>query len=132
MIVASGGRRALGAAFIALTVGAAGCVESNKPDASACAAPSTEIVLTVTASSLSPDDPAVCRGQRVTLRVESTVDGVLHVHGYDAELPAIEVRASEPAEIAFDATRSGQFPIEFHTEQEAEGSSAGVLTVHEP
>lgn len=128
----SWGHRALGAALLALTVGAAGCVETNRPDPRSCAAPSAEIGLTLTASSLSPADPAVCRGQRVTLRVESTVDGVLHVHGYDDEVPPMEVRAGESTEIAFDATRSGQFPIELHTPGKAEATSVGIVTVHEP
>jgi len=91
-----------------------------------------EVELTLTTSSLNPGDPSACRGQVVTLQIESEVEGVLHVHGYDAELIPIDVGPGLTTEISFDATRSGQFPIELHSEQDSDGSTVGILTVYEP
>jgi hypothetical protein len=67
----------------------AGCIPDTRP--AACDAPEIEIALTLSESALEPA-PAVCRGQEVTLVVSSQVDGVLHIHGYDAEVPATQVR----------------------------------------
>ena len=125
-------RRALGMALLGLAVGIAACVETNRPDPSACAAPSTTVELSLTDAALSPQDPAVCRGQQVELSVQSDVDGVLHIHAYDDQVPSIEVSAGERTEVTFDASRSGEFPIELHTDESAEGTSVGVLPVHEP
>jgi len=66
------------------------------------------------------------------LVITPQVDGVLHVHGYDAELPATTVVAGEVIELTFTAGRSGQFPIELHTDEDTQGVSVGILTVHEP
>ena len=118
-------------ALLAVLVLAA-CVETTRPADSQCAQPEVTLALSISASSMSPADPAVCRGQRVTLTVESSVDGLLHVHGYDEELPVIDVRGGETTEVEFDASRSGQFPVELHTDEEMQGVSLGVLTVHEP
>lgn len=120
------------AALVALALAASACVATNRPEGAACAAPSIELALTVSATAMSPDDPAVCRGQQVTLRISPAVDGVLHIHGYDEDVPATALRADEELVLAFDATRSGQFAVELHTDGEAEGASIGVFTVHEP
>jgi hypothetical protein len=97
-----------------------------------CEALPSEIELTLSATTLTPSDPAVCRGDAVTLIVRPQVDGVLHVHGYDEDLPASAVTAGEVIELDFTATRSGEFPIELHTDQNTQGVSVGLLTVHEP
>jgi hypothetical protein len=68
----------------------------------------------------------------VTLVVTPDVDGVFHVHGYDEQLPATAVTAGSVAELDFKASRSGQFPIELHTDATTAGVSVGILTVHEP
>lgn len=128
----SRGRAAVGAALLVLGLAVAGCVESNKPDPSACAAPISTLELTLTAAGLTPQDPAACRGQQVELLVQSEVDGVLHIHGYDAEAPLIEVSAGKRIAVSFDASQSGQFPIEVHTNESPEGTGVGVLTIHEP
>ncbi|MEP7082691.1 MAG: hypothetical protein ABI841_06910 [Chloroflexota bacterium] len=130
--VATRGRWATAAAILALTLGVAGCVESNRPDPSACAAPSITLELELTAAGLTPQDPAACRGQHVEVVVQSAVDGTLHIHGYDEEAPLIEVAAGELTAVSFVASQSGQFPIEIHTNETPEGASVGVLTVHEP
>jgi hypothetical protein len=105
----------------------------------ACAAPSTEcdalpdqIELTLSARALTPTDPAVCRDDDVTLIVRPEVDGILHIHGYDADVPATPVMAGEVLELAFTATRSGEFPIELHTDENTQGVNVGTFTVHEP
>ena len=97
-----------------------------------CEALPDEIELTLSATTLTPSDPAVCRGDQITLTVRPEVDGVLHVHGYDAELPATPVTAGDLVELAFTAGRSGQFPIELHTDDDTQGVNVGLLTVHEP
>ena len=114
-----------------LALAVAGCVEENRPDSSACAAPTVTIEVQLTAAGLTPQDPAACRGQRVEVMVQSAVDGTLHIHGID-EAPLIEVAAGETASVSFDASQSGQFPIEIHNNETPEGASVGVLTVHEP
>jgi len=104
-----------------------GCIEDSE-----CASLPTRIEVTVAADGLTPTDPATCRGEEVTLVVTAEVDGVLHIHGYDAEVPATEIAAGEVTELDFTASRSGQFPVELHTDEDAAGASIGIFTVHEP
>ena len=111
-----------------LVIGVAGCIGGTAD----CAELPTRFELTLSADGLTPDNPAVCRGDEVTLVVTSEVDGVFHIHGYDQELPATTVTAAEVTEMTFMAARSGQFPIEFHTDLNTEGVSLGIFTVHEP
>jgi hypothetical protein len=108
------------------------CVEEGRPDDDACSAPAVEIELILDAGSLTPSDPAVCAGQAVTLVIDSAVDGLIHIHGYDEWVPPAEVRADEELRLAFDAERTGQFPIELHPADDPAGVSVGVFTVHEP
>lgn len=123
-------RRHVIAALVMLPLVTAACVSQNRP--ASCDDPSVTVDLQLTADSLSPTDPAVCRGQQVTLVIDSKVDGVLHVHGYDEALPATSVTAGEELTLEFTATRSGQFPVELHTDEVTTGVSVGVFTVHEP
>jgi hypothetical protein len=116
----------------ALVVLVAACVPDMTPDDEACARASVEIDLALTDEALDPGAPSVCRDQEVTLRVATDADGVLHIHGYDSEVPAFEVVAGEETEIIFTAGRSGQFPIEFHAADDPSGVEVGVFTVHEP
>ena len=106
------------------------CVSDGRP--ATCNEPAATIELTLTADSLSPTDPAVCRDQEVTLVVDSQVDGTLHIHGYDEQVPASTVSAGEDLRLEFTASRSGQFPIELHADTRPQGVSVGVFTVHEP
>ena len=108
------------------------CVEDTGPDAETCAAVTVEIELALAAEALEPSDPAVCRDQEVTLIISPEVDGVFHIHGYDEQVPATEVRNGEEAELEFTASRSGQFPIELHPLDAPAGVEIGVFTVHEP
>lgn len=107
-----------------------GCVDEGRP--AACGEPSVTVQLQLSADALTPSDPAVCRGQDVTLVVASKVDGIIHIHGYDAAVPATEVRADEELRLTFQADRSGQFPIELHPADDAQGVEVGLFTVHEP
>lgn len=119
---------AVGTALLLVTA----CVEDTGPDAEACAAPSVEIELALSADAMAPNDPAVCRDQEVTLVIAPEVDGVFHIHGYDEQVPATEVRTGEEIELRFTASRSGQFPIELHPGDDPAGVEIGVFTVHEP
>jgi hypothetical protein len=107
------------------------CVAESRPDAEACAAPSIELSLRLTAAGLTPA-PDVCRDQEVTLRIASEVDGFIHIHGYDEAVPATEVVAGEELELTFTADEEGQYPIELHPADEPEGIDVGIFTVHEP
>jgi hypothetical protein len=108
------------------------CIEDTGPDAEACATPSVDIALALSADALEPNDPAVCRDQDVTLVISAEVDGVFHIHGYDEAVPATEVSAGEEMRLRFTASRSGQFPIELHPQDDPAGVEIGVFTVHEP
>lgn len=112
--------------FAALVV-ASGC--SGSP---ACEPEPREIELAVPAQPDAPPLPPVCRGSEVTLTVTASADGVVHVHGYDAEAPATPVIEGEALDISFTAGQSGQFVIEFHTAERPEGVTVGILTVNEP
>lgn len=113
-----------------LAVILAGCVSQGRPDG--CDDPTATLRLTLGAEALSPSDPAVCRDQQVTLIVDSEVDGTLHIHGYDAQVPASMVTAGEELRLEFIAARPGQFPIELHSDVTPQGVSVGIFTVHEP
>ena len=97
-----------------------------------CESLPTRIELEISADTLTPSDPSVCRGQEVTLVVAPAVDGVIHIHGYDEHGPATSVAAGEMTELVFTTLRAGQFPIEFHTDDNIEGASVGVFRVNEP
>ena len=107
------------------------CVSDSRPDASACAAPTIELELRLTAADLTPP-PSVCRDQDVTLRIASEVDGIFHIHGYEEAVSATEVVAGETLELTFTAERVGQFPVELHPADDPAGISVGIFTVHEP
>jgi hypothetical protein len=124
-----GPRHATALTIVALaTLVLGGCLDPNP----ACADLPSDIELTLTADSLSPADPRVCRDSDVTLLVTSEVDGVFHIHGLDDIVSATPVAAGETVEIAFTARRSGQFPIEVHPADDPAGVNVGLLTVHEP
>jgi hypothetical protein len=123
-------RRATLVLLLALAVGGSGCVSENRP--ADCEEPERTIDLTVTATTLEPNDPAACREQAVTLLVSSEVDGIIHIHGLDAVVPATTITSGEELVLEFTAERSGQFPIELHPADDPEGVSIGIFTIHEP
>ena len=121
-------RRAALLAGLMVMVVLAGCIGGDAD----CGALPTRIELTLAADELTPASPSVCRDREVTLVVTSEVDGILHIHGYDEEVPATEVTAGETTELVFTTRRSGQFPIELHTDENTQGVALGIFTVHEP
>jgi voltage-gated potassium channel Kch len=115
---------------ILVSVVLAACVSQDRP--ATCDEPTATLEVTLTAEGLSPKAPAVCRDHEVTLVVDSSVDGTLHIHGYDEDVPATGVTAGEELRLEFTATRSGQFPIELHPDEDPRGVDVGVFTVYEP
>jgi hypothetical protein len=107
----------------------AGCVDQSVPPDCGEASVTRELMLT--GVDLSGDEPSVCRGQEVTIGFTADGDGILHVHGYDEQVPATEYHADERIEVTFEASVSGQFSIEAHTAENSEGQEIGILTVHE-
>ena len=115
-------------AAILLTALLSGCVDESRP--SGCDEEAIEIAVALTASEMTPSSPMACRGQQVTLVVESDVDAVFHIHGYDDAVPATEVSAGESTRLEFTADRAGQFPIEIHPADDPRGVEVGIFTVH--
>lgn len=107
-------------------------IVSGCSGAPGCEPQPREMELAVPAEPDAPPLPAVCRDSEVTLVVTPSADGVVHVHGYDAEAPATPVVVGEVLELSFTASSSGQFLIEFHTDERTEGVTVGILTVNEP
>lgn len=123
-------RRAL--VLMAIVLVLAACVEDTRPQGESCEAPTIEVALTLSEDGLQPASPSVCRDQEVTLAITSSVDGVVHIHGYDDWVPATEVVAGEDLELTFVAEKSGQFRIELHPADDPRGVELGIFTVHEP
>jgi hypothetical protein len=122
-------RRLLAAlASTALVAGA--CVAGTSLPAD-CASRSVERSATLSDDRLSPQRIDVCKGQTVTIKLDIQEDGELHFHGYDDQVPEMEVHAGEPISLSFDMTRAGQFPIELH-QSASEEAEVGILTVYEP
>jgi hypothetical protein len=118
-----------GAALLAALV--SGCVgDAGLPET--CHDASVSFTATLRDNRLEPASFDACRGQAVNMAIAVEQDGVLHLHGYDDEVDATEVRAGQDAVFEFDAVRSGQFPIELHTRDGPAGVTVGALTVHEP
>ena len=121
--------RAVIAVLVLLLAALTGCVSEDRPET--CGADETTIELRVTATAMEPNDPAACRDQLVRLHVYAEVDGVLHIHGLDAVVPATTISAGEGIVIEFGADQSGQFPIELHRAGSSDSVSLGILTLHE-
>lgn len=120
----------LTSALASLVVLLAACVDEARP--SGCDAESVEIRVQLDASSMTPADPSVCRGQQVTLVVESAIDADFDLHGYDDAVPSTPLAAGESTTIEFLAERAGQFPIEIHPADGSEGVEVGIFTVNVP
>ena len=108
----------------------AGCVPgTDLPET--CDDESVTIQATLVEERLEPSTLEVCRGQEVTIELTVERDAVFHLHGYDEELPAREVRSGENLSLTFAASRAGQFPIEIHTTDGPAEAQVGTLVVHE-
>lgn len=90
------------------------------------------VEVTVTADGMEPTQASVCRDRDVTLILQPEIDGVFHIHGYDEQVPATTITSGETLALSFTTGRSGQFPVEFHTDDEPQGIDVGILTVREP
>lgn len=119
LIAAAGVILLLAAAFIIL-----------RPGPGSCPAPAVTLDVTVAADAMTPPELSVCRGQAVTLELRSEADGIFHVHGLDAVLPATEITAGDERTFEFTATQAGRFPVELHTD--AGAASLGSFTVNVP
>jgi hypothetical protein len=123
------GTRFAGAALLAALLAA--CVgDAGLPPT--CHDPEVSFTATLSDDRLEPVSFDACRDQAVTITFTIEQDGVLHLHGYDDQVPATEVRAGEETAFEFDAIRSGQFPIALHTTDGPAEVEVGALTVHEP
>jgi hypothetical protein len=107
----------------------AGCVDDGRP--ATCDAVAVTVELTVSADGMDPNPVSVCRGQEVSLELRPEVDGVFHVHGLDAVLPATTIAAGEPVTLTFTPDQTGQFPVELHPADDPQGISIGIFTVHD-
>jgi hypothetical protein len=96
-----------------------------------CDDPSVTLHATLADEHLTPATLEVCRDQRVTLVVDVQRDGVFHLHGYDDQAAATEVRAGQTLSLELTAVRSGQFPIALHTTDGRAEATIGTLIVHE-
>lgn len=121
--------RAVIAITLAVLVG--GCVDQQGLPAD-CGEATASREVTLSGTQLSPTAIEACRGQEVTLTIDPDMDGVFHIHGYDAQVPATTVHAGEELTLEFTAERSGQFPIEVHPAENPTGVNVGIFTVHEP
>ncbi|HEX6474468.1 MAG TPA: hypothetical protein VF114_05215 [Candidatus Limnocylindria bacterium] len=97
-----------------------------------CHDPSVAFSATLSGERLDPTEFNACRGQAVTITFTIERDGVLHLHGYDDQEPATEVRAGQEEVFELDAVRSGVFPIALHTTDGPAEVTVGTLIVHEP
>jgi hypothetical protein len=114
--------------LVAITVG---CVQqAGLPDD--CDAASVERQASLSGELLEPEAIDVCKGQEVTLEIDTEEAGELHIHGYDDEAPGIEVEPGDTATFHFTSARAGQFVIELHDEETGSEAEVGLLTVHEP
>lgn len=108
----------------------AGCVpDTDLPET--CDDASVTFQATLVEERLEPSTLEACRGQQVTIQLRVERDAIFHLHGYDAELPAREVRTGEDVALTFEASRAGQFPIEIHTTDGPGEAEVGTLVVHE-
>lgn len=98
-------RRIVLAAVLAAAVAGSACAAGS--------APPTDIDLVVTSEG--PDATRTVEvplGSRVTIAVDSRIDDILHVHGYEIETP---LRSGESEAVSFDATMSGAYEVETHS-----------------
>ena len=121
--------RRVALALVVAVAFVAGCVTQERP--ATCDADEATVEVTLTATGMEPNDPSACRGQDVVITVHPDVDGVLHIHGLDAIVPATTVTDGDDITLAFEADRSGQFPIELHLPGSAQGVNVGILTLYE-
>lgn len=87
------------------------CLVACTSQAPASGPVTIQIAITDTGVTPSGDSIDVSKGQTVTLSITSTHADVVHVHGFDLEIP---VDASAPVTRQFTADKVGRFEIESH------------------
>ena len=117
--------------LLLLSVGGAltGCVDADRPET--CEAGAVTIEITVGADGMEPNPTEMCTGQEVTLTLRPEVDGVFHIHGLDAHVPATTIAEGEPMNLTFTPDRSGQYPVELHPADDPRGIAIGIVTIYE-
>jgi hypothetical protein len=100
--------------------------------AATCPETSIALAATVSADAMDPSSLTACRGQDVTLEITSETDGILHIHGYDEQVPATPLEPGEERTLEFTADVAGQFVIELHARDGETETEIGILTVNEP
>jgi heme/copper-type cytochrome/quinol oxidase subunit 2 len=80
------------------------------------------IDLTVTGTAMSPPNPTVNKGDRVTMSVTADKKEEIHLHVYDIKF---DVEPGKKVTKSFTADKSGEFPIEI----EDTSKELGSLTV---
>lgn len=113
--------------ILSLTVAA--CVPADALPSS-CGDANVTLRTTLISGQMEPANLDVCKGQHVTLVVDVQAEGILHLHGYDAEAPETEVHSGDTLTLEFNAV-AGQFPIELHALDDSDEVTVGSLTVHE-
>jgi hypothetical protein len=108
-----------------------GCVPQQTLPAT-CNDPSVTLHATLNDEHLEPAILEACRGQKVTMTVVIERDGIFHLHGYDDQTSATEVRAGQTLNLELEAVRSGQFPIALHTTDGPAEAIIGTFIVYEP
>jgi hypothetical protein len=129
MPAAIGSRLVPGLMAAALVLVVAGCIPAESLPAT-CNDPTVSLHAELHGEQLTPNRLDVCRDQGVMLTITSDQAGILHLHGYDDQAPAQEIRPGGTARFAFNATRTGQFVLELHR-LDAPAVDLAILTVHE-
>jgi hypothetical protein len=119
------------AAILIVAAIIAGCVP-QQPLPATCNDPAVSLHATLADEHLNPGILEACRGQQVMLSVKIERDGIFHLHGYDDQTSATEVRAGQTLKLEFQAVRSGQFPIALHTTDGPAEVIVGTFIVYEP
>jgi hypothetical protein len=109
----------------------AGCVAQQTLPPT-CHDPAVTLHATLSDEHLEPTILEACRGQQVTMSVVIERNGIFHLHGYDDQTSATEVRAGQTLNLTFEAVRSGQFPIALHTTDGPAEAFIGTFIVYEP
>lgn len=91
----------------------AGCAPDADLETATPSAADTPIQITLSGGRVSPNGERVNLhfGDRVTLVITSDRDDILHVHGFDTEIP---VKAGKKTTATLLADRTGRYEVESH------------------
>jgi FtsP/CotA-like multicopper oxidase with cupredoxin domain len=77
---------------------------TNKPETKATS-------VKITGAGMTPNNISYNQGDTTHLTFTSSIEGTIHIHGYDVELP---VSVNQAAQIDLKLSRAGRFEIELH------------------